>query len=147
VDADLIAGALAWAAEAPAAQGETFNITNGDVMAWPNVWPAIAGAVGLAPAFGPELSLAAFLPAHAEVWDRIVAKHGLRPIRMADLLGQSHHYADLLFAHGAQQTRPPVLVSTIKLRRAGFGDCVDTEDMFQKWLGRLADRGVLPPVH
>ena len=37
-----------------------------------------------------------------------------------------------------------VLVSTTKLRQAGFGDCVDTEVMFKTWLGRLAERGVIP---
>jgi nucleoside-diphosphate-sugar epimerase len=52
VDADLIARALAWAAGSPAAEDETFNITNGDVFVWENVWPAIADALGLEPAFG-----------------------------------------------------------------------------------------------
>ena len=55
VDADLIAEALAWAAEAPAARGQTFNITNGDVFVWENVWPAIAQALGLEPAFDHPL--------------------------------------------------------------------------------------------
>ena len=144
VDADLIAKALAWAAESPAARGETFNITNGDVMVWENVWPAIAKALGLEPAFGRPVQLSRFLPEHAEVWDRIVARHGLKPIPMAELLGQSHHYADLLFAWGAERPLPATLVSTVKLRQAGFGDCVDTEAMFANWLGRLAERRVLP---
>jgi nucleoside-diphosphate-sugar epimerase len=144
VDTDLIARALAWAAEAPAAKGETFNITNGDVMVWKNVWPAIAAAVGLEPAFGAPVSLSRFLPEHAQVWDRIVEKHNLRRIPMADLLGESHHYADLLFSWGAQALPGSTLVSTIKLRQAGFGDCVDTEVMFARWLGILAERGVTP---
>ena len=144
VDADLIAAALAWATEAPAARGETFNITNGDVFVWPNVWPAIAAAVGLAPAFGQPVSLAEFLPRHAAVWDRIVEREGLRPNTMTGLLGESHHYADLLFGFGARQSPPSILVSTIKLRQAGFGDCTDTEAMFGKWLRRLADRKVIP---
>jgi nucleoside-diphosphate-sugar epimerase len=144
VDADLVARALHWAAEAPAARGETFNITNGDVMVWENVWPAVARAVGLEPAFGQPLSLARFLPAHADVWDRIVARHALRPIPMAALLGESHHYADLLFSWGARTPPASTLVSTIKLRQAGFGDCVDTEVMFERWLHTLADRGVIP---
>jgi nucleoside-diphosphate-sugar epimerase len=144
VDTDLIARALHWAAQAPAARGETFNITNGDVMVWENVWPAIARAVGLEPAFGHPLSLAQFLPAHADVWDRIVARHDLRPIPMAALVGESHHYADLLFSWGAKQAPGSTLVSTIKLRQAGFGDCVDTEVMFARWLGVLADRRVIP---
>lgn len=144
VDADLIARALHWGAQAPSARGETFNITNGDVMVWPNVWPAIARAVGLAPAFGNPVSLSRFLVEHAEDWDRIVVRHGLRPISLGALLGESHHYADLLFSWGARQEPASTLVSTIKLRQAGFGDCVDTEAMFARWLGVLADRGVIP---
>jgi nucleoside-diphosphate-sugar epimerase len=145
VDTDLIAKALAWAAEAPVARGETFNITNGDVMVWKNVWPAIARAVGLEPAFGAPLSLAEFLPAHADVWDSIVEKHNLRRVPMAALLGESHHYADLLFAWNSEVLPTAMLVSTIKIRQAGFGDCEDTEVMFAKWLNKLVDRGVLPP--
>jgi nucleoside-diphosphate-sugar epimerase len=145
VDADLIAAALAWACESPAAENQTFNITNGDVMVWENVWPAIAAALGLEPAFGDPVRLSEFLPAHAGVWDRIVARHNLKPIAMADLVGQSHHYADFLFAWGREGSLPPALVSTIKLRQAGFGDCIDTEAMFRKWFGRLAERGVIPP--
>ncbi len=144
VDTDLIARALAWAAEAPAAKGEIFNITNGDVMVWQNVWPAIAKAVRLAPAFGKPLSLAEFMPANAAVWDRVVMKYDLRPTKMADLLGESHHYADLLFSWGATTLPGSTLVSTIKLRQAGFGDCEDTEVMFAKWLKKLVDRNILP---
>ena len=145
VDTDLIARALAWAAEAPVARNETFNITNGDVMVWRNVWPAIARAVGLEPAFGAPLSLAEFLPAHTDVWDRILEKHNLRRVPMAALLGESHHYADLLFAWNSEVLPQAMLVSTIKIRQAGFGGCEDTEVMLAKWLGRLVDRGVLPP--
>jgi nucleoside-diphosphate-sugar epimerase len=145
VDADLIARGLAWAAEAPVARNETFNITNGDVMVWKNVWPAIARAVGLEPAYGAPLSLAEFLPAHAEVWDRIVDKHNLRRVPMAELVGESHHYADLLFGWNSEVLPQAMLVSTVKIRQAGFGGCEDTEVMLAKWLARLVDRGVLPP--
>lgn len=146
VDADLLARALDWASEAPAARDQTFNITNGDVFAWANVWPAIARAVGLEPAFGEPFALSGFLLDHAAVWDRIVAREGLRPTPMAALLGESHHYADLLFGSlaSAEVTREPILVSTIKLRQAGFGDCEDTERMFARLLGELADRGIVP---
>jgi nucleoside-diphosphate-sugar epimerase len=144
VDADLIARACAWAAESPAAANQTFNITNGDVFVWRNVWPAIAERLGLEPAFGEPVRLSRFLPEHADVWDQITARHGLKRIPMPDLLGQSHHYADFLFAWGATGPITPALVSTIKLRQAGFGDCIDTEAMFRKWLARLIERRVLP---
>ena len=144
VDADLIARALAWSAQAPIARNETYNITNGDIFVWENVWPAIAETVGLEPAYGEAFSIAEFMPEHAEVWERIVVKHGLKPIGMTQLLGQSHYYADLLFQMGSRQDSGPTLVSTIKVRQAGFGDCVDTEEMFRTQLRQLADRKVVP---
>ena len=48
VDADLLARAIAWSGEAATARNEIFNVTNGDVFVWPNVWPAIADALGFA---------------------------------------------------------------------------------------------------
>ena len=39
----------------------------------------------------------------------------------------------------------PVLVSTIKLRQAGFHECVDTEDMFRRLFARMQARRLLPP--
>jgi nucleoside-diphosphate-sugar epimerase len=147
VDADLIARALAWAADSPAAADETFNITNGDVFVWANVWPAIARAVGLAPAPPAAISLSAFLREHAGVWRRIVERRGLRAPPIEAFVGLSDQYADLLFFHGAAEPPPSILVSTIKLRQAGFADCVDTEVMFAAWLDRLAQRRLLPPPH
>src|SRR6478609_8675541 len=44
VDVDLLARAIAWAGEADAARNEAFNVTNGDVFTWQNVWPAVAEA-------------------------------------------------------------------------------------------------------
>ena len=49
VDADLLARAIAWSGEQEKAANEIFNVTNGDVFVWPNVWPAIADALGFAP--------------------------------------------------------------------------------------------------
>ncbi len=41
---------------------------------------------------------------------------------------------------------PPMLVSTIKLRQAGFYEFMDTEDCFRKWIKRFQEIGWLPPV-
>jgi len=35
-------------------------------------------------------------------------------------------------------------MSTIKLRQAGFAECVDTEDMTIRWLEEMQGWGVLP---
>jgi hypothetical protein len=147
VDARLLARALAWAAVTSSARNETFNITNGDVFVWRNVWPAIADALRVEPGPDEPISLAEFLPKKADVWNRVVSRHNLRPLAMSDILGESHHYTDFCFAYGAGRNPPPVIVSTIKLRQAGFSDCIDTEDMFRHWLGILASKQILPLPH
>lgn len=146
VDAGLVARALGWAATAPSARDETFNLTNGDVFTFANVWPAIARAVGLEPSFGPPFSLVDFLMQHRDTWARIATREGLREVDLERLVGESHHYADLLFGvHApADAERAPVLVSTIKLRKAGFGDCEDTEEMFARLLRRMGERRITP---
>ena len=35
-------------------------------------------------------------------------------------------------------------MSTVKLRKAGFGECVDTEEMFLRWFSEMQDMCVLP---
>ena len=104
---------------------------------------AMVGAVG-GDDFGAT-RLAAFMPAPAEVWDRIGEKHNLRRVPMAALLGESHHYADLLFAWNSEVLPTAMLVSTIKIRQAGFHDCVDTADSVVKYLRRWRDDRLLPP--
>jgi nucleoside-diphosphate-sugar epimerase len=145
IDARLMARALVWAASSPQARGETFNITNGDVMVWRNLWPVLAQAFGVPAGEDRPLRLAEVLPDKAAVWERVVARHGLRPVALADLLGQSHFYADFCMATGATRPPLPALVSTIKLRQAGFCDCIDTEDMFRDLIASMMERRLLPP--
>jgi nucleoside-diphosphate-sugar epimerase len=142
VDARLIARALAWAAVAPQARGEAFNITNGDVFSWPDVWPVIAAAFGLEPGAAAPQRLAETMPVRAGEWAAVVDRYGLRaPREMAAFVGASWVYADMLLGSSRQV---PALLSTVKLRQAGFGDCVDTEDMFREWLTVLQERRLLP---
>jgi nucleoside-diphosphate-sugar epimerase len=144
-DARLLARAFEWAATADAGHDDTFNITNGDVFIWPNVWPAIAAALNVETEPGNAVSLRDLFRDKASVWDEIVRKHGLRPLRLHELVGRSDFYADMGFNFGADRSGPG-LVSTIKIRQRGFGECLDTEDAFAYWLNRYIEQGVLPPV-
>jgi hypothetical protein len=87
------------------------------------------------------LSLARTMPQNEEVWDRIVAKHDLEPIAYADFV-RSWQFADYLFGHG--RGPEPLHVSTIKIRKAGFHECVDSEEMFLDLLRQLQQRRMLP---
>jgi nucleoside-diphosphate-sugar epimerase len=146
VDADLLADALLWAATSPACRGETFNITNGDVFTMENVWPVLADAFGMPVGERRPLALAEEMPRRQQTWEALVDRFGLRAPRSIEaFVGQSFIYADLLLAHGNEVPNPPALLSTIKARQAGFGECLDTEDMFRKWIRRFQDTALLPP--
>jgi nucleoside-diphosphate-sugar epimerase len=147
VDTRLVADALVWGATATNAKGETFNLTNGEVFEWRDVWPSFAEVLGVP--LGPDhpVRLAEFLPAKSDVWDRIIAKHGLRKVPMTQLVGESHHYADFCFAYGAASAPPPAFVSTVKVKRAGFVEVYDTQETFCYWLAKLIERKILPPAN
>ncbi|TVV76717.1 NAD-dependent epimerase/dehydratase family protein [Sphingomonas solaris] len=147
VDTGLLAEAFEWAAGSPAAAGETFNIANGDVMVPAHAWPHLAAALGL-PAVDPQPARLVDFFAAAETqaaWARLVARHGLREPDLAALLGQSHHYVDLLAGSRIAEKAVPVLLSTIKLRQAGFAPCRDSLASLLHWIGRMVDLRLLPP--
>jgi nucleoside-diphosphate-sugar epimerase len=144
-DADLVADAMVWAAQSPQAANEAFNITNGDVFEWRNVWPALAKTLAVEP--GPDMptGVAAYLEENADVWDQIVTKYNLRSRNLRKLVGQGDQHADFAFAYGAPEG-PLAFVSTIKLRQAGFTKTIDTEDSFRNALQSLIDRKLLAPA-
>lgn len=105
-DADLVADVMVWAAQSPQAANQAFNITNGDVFEWRNVWPALAETLGVEPGPDTPMSLAAYLAEHSGLWDQIVAKYGLRPLSLRELVGQGDQHADFAFAYGAPEGPP-----------------------------------------
>jgi hypothetical protein len=78
------------------------------------------------------------------IWTEIVAHHNLKPHSLRGVVGDSFFYADALFNAGGTQPPPPSLLSTIKLREAGFAECVDTEVMLRRWFAKLQDLAILP---
>ena len=77
VDVDLLARAIAWSGETVAARNEAFNVTNGDVFTWENVWPAIADALEMKPGKPQPLSLAQEYPKWIAPWEELRRKHDL----------------------------------------------------------------------
>ena len=146
VDTRVVAGALRWATDAPNAAGETFNLTNGEVFSFRDLWPAMAATLGLETGPDEPLSVADYIPANADAWRRVVERHGLRDIPLPELLGESHFYADMCFAYGADSAPDPVYVSTVKIREAGFNGVWNTEHSFCHWLADLMQRRILPPA-
>ena len=145
VDADLVARALGWAAQTPAASGHAYNLTNGDVFVWSQAWEAIAAAMDMKVGEHRPMSFAQDLPQRGGEWAAIVARHGLRAnADLVDFVGyNSLIYCDVMVG---SPSRPgtPIINSTILARQHGFADCVDTEDMFRTIFRRLRSDRVLP---
>ena len=145
VDADLLARCIAWSGEAQAARNEIFNVTNGDVFVWPNVWPAIARALGFAPGAHVPLSLDREVRPREREWAAIRNAHGLRSGPLKEFVGLSFEYADYTMGYGRTEPGPAALVSTIKLMQTGFHDVMDTEAMFAKAFAEMHAKRLLPP--
>ena len=122
-DLRLLARAAAWMATEPRCANESFNVVNGDHPTWGDLWPRFASWFGLEPGSPRHFSLAGYMADKGALWERIVARHGLRPTRLDALV---------LWSYGDYQFRPEwdVASSMEKARARGFGDAVDSYDMF-----------------
>jgi nucleoside-diphosphate-sugar epimerase len=144
VDVDLLARAIGWAGAAEAARNEAFNVTNGDVFTWENVWPAIADALDMKPGGAVPLSLAETSPQWIAPWDALRRKYDLIAPGLEAFVGLSFQYADYSMRYGQTQPGPPSIVSTVKINKAGFTEMMDTEDMFRKWFRQARSSRLLP---
>jgi nucleoside-diphosphate-sugar epimerase len=136
-DARILAMAAQWAATDPGCAEEAFNITNGDVFRWCNLWPKLADALAVEPGAPRGLSLTRFMADKAPVWDRIVAKHDLRPYRFHEIV--SWDFADAIFAAEWDIAR-----STLKARRHGFDAFIETDQMFTELIRDLQHKRIIP---
>ena len=135
--ADLLARATEWAMTEPAAANQIFNVTNGDHIRRRRQWPLPAEALGLPAAAPQAISLARHVGARPEVWQEIVARHGLRQTEVGELL--SWDVADFMFGIGWD-----VHSSTVKIRQAGFAECVDTGAEIERLVALLRARSYIP---
>jgi hypothetical protein len=141
----LLARAIDWAGEAHKARNDTFNVTNGDVFVWENVWPVIAEANGMRAGEPMPFPLNSLLDSRSADWDVIRARHNLLAPILRDFVGLSMEYADYQMRHGRTDIGPPSIVSTVKINQAGFHEAMDTEAMFRKWF-RVFQRTRLLPL-
>jgi hypothetical protein len=85
------------------------------------------------------MSLATIMPGHAALWAAIQRKYGLAPYRYEDIVGTAWQFADSCFGTASRSH-----LSTIKLRQAGFPDCIDSADILIELLEELERRRVIP---
>ena len=108
------------------------------------MWPAIALTLGATLEEDEPLSVAEYIMQGEDLWQGIVARHDLATNTLHQIVGESHHYADLCFAMGANDALPPIFVSTVKIHQAGFNQTYNSEDSFCYWLQDLRSRRIIP---
>lgn len=136
-DAGLLARATVWAATADACANQAFNINNGDLFRWSELWPKIAAYFGLEVAPPLPMSLETVMADKEPVWNSMVARHGLEPTPYDQV--SSWRFGDFVFAWDYD-----VIADGSKARRFGFTEHVDTERMFFDIFDDLRKRKIIP---
>lgn len=85
-DASLLAKAMQWVSEEESTANEIFNITNGDVFRWSQLWPKIGEFLGVDTASPQPFSLQEYLSGKTELWNTIVTKYNLQPYSLDEMV-------------------------------------------------------------
>lgn len=136
-DAGLLARATVWAATEPRAVNQAFNISNGDLFRWNDMWPKIARYFELDVAPPLPMSLDTVMADKAHLWNAMVGKHGLQPVAYQDV--SSWRFADFVFSWDYD-----MFGDGSKARRFGFHEFIDTETMFVSIFDDLRRRKLIP---
>ena len=142
-DAHLFAEALEWAFKEPKSHNQTYNITNGDVLIWPHLWPMICEYFQVAAGQPKEDILSESMPKMEKVWLDIVEKYNLNKLTLKELVGGSWQFLDRAMRPGGRPA-PPSLVSTIKIRQAGFNSCLSTDQSLLRCFDEMRKESMIP---
>jgi nucleoside-diphosphate-sugar epimerase len=136
-DAGLLAHATVWAATHQPCANQAFNINNGDLFRWNEMWPKIARFFHLEVAPPLPMALDVIMADKEPLWNAMVDKHGLTRNAYKDV--SSWRFGDFVFAWDYD-----VLADGSKAHRLGFHEYVDTEAMFERTFEEFRRRKVIP---
>jgi nucleoside-diphosphate-sugar epimerase len=140
VDADLLAEAMVWVATTPEAQDASYNVSNGDVFRWSEVWPKLAAYFDLPLAEPQKFGMTTLMSTQEKeaAWTKLQKEHSLEQIAFKDVA--TWPFGDWVFG---QETDWFSNVS--KLRRAGFHQMnIDTAEMFIRQFDQLKKNKIIP---
>lgn len=136
-DAGLLARATVWAATEERGANQAFNVNNGDLFRWSEMWPKIAAWFDLDVAPPLPMSLEVVMADKEPLWNAMVQRHGLAPHPYRDV--SSWRFGDAVFSWDYD-----MFADGSKLRRLGFHELVETEAMFRDLFVDLRRRRVIP---
>ncbi|MGB8664653.1 MAG: SDR family oxidoreductase [Serratia inhibens] len=136
-DAGLLARATLWAATEPAAANQAFNINNGDLFRWSEMWPKIADYFGLETAPPLPMPLEQMMADKATLWQTLAQQHDLAVADYQAVTGW--RFADFVFSWDYD-----MFADGSKARRFGFTQFVETEAMFLALFDEFRQRKIIP---
>ena len=136
-DAGLLAKATVWAATDERCANQAFNIANGDLFRWNEMWPKIARYFELETAPPLPMSLNVVMADKEELWNRMTEKYGLAGDSYKEV--SSWAFGDFVFSWDYD-----FFADGSKARRFGFHEYVDTEEMFMGIFDEFRRRKVIP---
>lgn len=128
---------LLWAGDASSASDGAFNVTNGDVYRWRQMWEAISDNYRIRLAEPQEIPLTSTMASHRDTWSDIVDAYDLRRTDWDQLV--DWRFTDVIFGSSFDGIN-----STIKIRHAGFTDCVESTARVLELLDALAADHIHP---
>lgn len=136
-DAGLLAKATVWAATNPACANQAFNITNGDLIRWNDLWPKIAAYFKMDAAPPLQMPLQTIMADKSAIWKQLQKKHNLVKHSYEEV--SSWAFGDFVFSWDYD-----FFSDGTKARRMGFHEYIDTEKMFFDLFDELKNKRVIP---
>lgn len=136
-DAGLLARATVWAATQAACANQAFNITNGDLFRWNDMWPKLARFFDLEVAAPLPMNLDVVMADKEDLWHRMVTKYGLVSNTYYEV--SAWRFGDAVFGWDYD-----FFADSSKARRYGFHEFIDTEKMFLSIFTDLRQRLIIP---
>ena len=135
-DASLLAKATVWAATEPQAANQAFNINNGDLFRWKDLWPKIAQYFDMAVDMPLPLNLQTMMSDKENIWEDIQKQHGLNYSYQEV---SAWAFGDFVFSWDYD-----FFADGSKARRFGFHEYIDTEQMFFRLFDEMRKKNIIP---
>jgi len=136
-DAGLLAKATVWAATNSNCANQAFNINNGDLFRWNEMWPKIVRYFDMETAPPLQMPLQTVMADKTPLWEKIQEKYGLEKHRYEDV--SYWGFGDFVFSWDYD-----FFADGSKARRFGFHEYVDTEQMFTDLFDEFRRKKVIP---
>ncbi|GLB49277.1 SDR family oxidoreductase [Neptunitalea lumnitzerae] len=135
---DVLSKAMQWAAENKETENEIFNITNGDVFRWSQLWPKIGEFFGVSVAEPQTFALNEYMPGKKDLWKKMVKKYGLKAYELDELVQWG--FGDFIF-----NVETDAFQDVNKARRFGFHEMNgDTETKLINTFKELQTEKIIP---